>query len=42
MMTLEFYRNLPDKQCKECGKVMDEQHECYVQECEACLKNDAM
>ncbi|MDM5199193.1 protein YhfH [Fictibacillus enclensis] len=36
MLTLEFYRNLPEKQCRECGNKMDEQHECYVQECEHC------
>ncbi|MCQ6267313.1 YhfH family protein [Fictibacillus sp. WQ 8-8] len=37
MLTLEFYRNLPKKQCRECGKTIEEQHESYVYECERCM-----
>ncbi|MBM7659859.1 DNA-directed RNA polymerase subunit N (RpoN/RPB10) [Bacillus mesophilus] len=34
----EFFRNLPPKQCMECGKEIDEQHECYMNHCDNCNK----
>jgi ribosomal protein L37AE/L43A len=37
MLTLEFYRNLPPKQCRECGEEIVEQHESYLYECEKCI-----
>ncbi|MFC0274589.1 protein YhfH [Metabacillus herbersteinensis] len=33
----EFFRNLPTKQCHECGKEIEEQHECYGNSCNECL-----
>jgi ArsR family metal-binding transcriptional regulator len=39
MLTLEFYRYLPQKECKECGCVIEEQHESYLYECERCMGN---
>ncbi|MFD1739132.1 protein YhfH [Bacillus salitolerans] len=38
MSSTEFFKNLPPKQCRECGKVMEEQHECYTSQCEDCRK----
>ena len=37
MKPLEFYRNLPDKECRECGSKIKEQHESYLYECEQCM-----
>ncbi|KAF0818020.1 YhfH family protein [Cytobacillus firmus] len=34
---MEFFRNLPAKQCSECGKSIEEQHECYGNKCEKCM-----
>jgi ArsR family metal-binding transcriptional regulator len=34
---VEFYRNLPKKECAECGEHMEEQAESYLLECERCL-----
>lgn len=34
----EFFRNLPGKKCAECGKEIAEQHECYGNVCDNCLK----
>ncbi|GGE72744.1 protein YhfH [Priestia taiwanensis] len=34
----EFFRNLPPKKCAQCGKKIDEQHECYVNKCEDCFQ----
>lgn len=39
MKGLEFYRNLPNKICVECGDHIIEQHESYLYECERCLNN---
>ncbi|MEY2193688.1 protein YhfH [Neobacillus sp. BF23-41] len=39
MLTLEFYRNLPEKECRECGETIEEQHESYLYECERCIGN---
>ena len=33
---VEFFRNLPPKECAECGNVIEEQHECYSNKCEHC------
>ncbi|MDQ0232221.1 protein YhfH [Metabacillus malikii] len=34
----DFFRNLPKKQCKECGNEMEEQHECYSHTCNSCIE----
>jgi predicted nucleic acid-binding Zn ribbon protein len=34
---LEFFRNLPKKQCIECGEAISEQHECYGNTCDGCM-----
>ncbi|RPK00385.1 hypothetical protein EH11_02568 [Bacillus subtilis] len=34
----EFFRNLPSKKCAECGKKIEEQHECYGNICNDCIK----
>lgn len=34
----EFFKNLPAKKCTECGKEINEQHDCYGNNCEDCLK----
>ncbi|PLR75366.1 YhfH family protein [Bacillus sp. V3-13] len=34
---MDFFRNLPPKECAECGKTIDEQHECYGNKCDHCL-----
>ncbi|MGN7398372.1 protein YhfH [Cytobacillus praedii] len=34
---LDFFRNLPTKQCVECGKAIEEQHECYGNKCDHCM-----
>ncbi|WP_074433009.1 protein YhfH [Neobacillus dielmonensis] len=34
---VEFFRNLPKKECPKCGQVMEEQAESYIMECEGCL-----
>ena len=39
MMNLEFYRNLPKKECRECGCEIKEQHESYLYECEHCMRS---
>lgn len=33
---VEFFKNLPPKQCAHCGKAIEEQHECYGNQCEQC------
>ncbi|THD16824.1 YhfH family protein [Anoxybacillus ayderensis] len=33
----EFYKKSPPKTCCECGKEMEEQHECYGNVCVHCL-----
>jgi hypothetical protein len=37
---VEFFRNLPPKQCVECGKQVEEQHECYGNKCDHCLSDN--
>jgi hypothetical protein len=34
----EFFKNLPPKKCTECGKEIEEQHECYGNTCDGCLE----
>ncbi|GEN35862.1 MULTISPECIES: protein YhfH [Aneurinibacillus] len=34
---LDFYRNLPPKECRECGDIMEEQAESYIYECQRCF-----
>lgn len=33
---VEFFKNLPPKQCISCGDTIVEQHECYQNECDKC------
>ncbi|MDW0110790.1 protein YhfH [Sporosarcina aquimarina] len=33
---VEFFRNLPPKQCATCGEQFEEQHECYQTNCPSC------
>lgn len=37
MESLEFYRNIPNKECRECGEHFVEQAESYIYECERCF-----
>ena len=37
MLNLDFYRNLPKKDCRECGDTIEELHESYLYECERCI-----
>ncbi|WP_069202997.1 protein YhfH [Bacillus testis] len=34
--SVEFFKNLPPKKCTECGKAIEEQHECYGNTCDQC------
>lgn len=34
---VEFFRDLPKKECAECGQIMEEQAESYMMECDHCL-----
>ena len=33
---VEFFKNLPPKQCVTCGEKIEEQHECYGSQCDSC------
>ena len=33
---VEFFKNLPEKHCAECGEKIEEQSECYANTCEKC------
>lgn len=33
---VEFFKNLPAKNCATCGIEIEEQHECYSTNCDAC------
>ncbi|WP_264989746.1 protein YhfH [Lysinibacillus piscis] len=33
---IEFFKNLPTKQCAKCGEHIDEQSECYHNTCDKC------
>ena len=37
MNPVEFFRNLPKKECPECGQHIEEQAESYLMECDRCL-----
>ncbi|MBL4953925.1 YhfH family protein [Neobacillus sp. YIM B02564] len=37
MSPVEFFRNLPEKVCPECGQQIEEQAESYFMECDHCL-----
>ncbi|ANB60722.1 protein YhfH [Anoxybacteroides amylolyticum] len=37
MKISEFFKNLPRKKCTDCGKEIEEQHECYGNKCNNCL-----
>ncbi|OIJ12781.1 YhfH family protein [Anaerobacillus arseniciselenatis] len=32
----DFFKNLPPKQCTNCGNEIDEMHDCYTHQCEKC------
>lgn len=34
---VEFFNNLPAKECSDCGAKIEEQHECYGNKCDNCL-----
>lgn len=34
--SVEFFKNLPPKNCTECGNTIEEQHECYGNKCDQC------
>lgn len=36
--SIEFFENLPPKECASCGDVIDEMHECYGNDCETCAE----
>ncbi|MFJ7745653.1 protein YhfH [Peribacillus sp. NPDC097295] len=38
--SVEFFKNLPQKQCMDCGKKIEEQHECYGNQCDHCLSGE--
>ncbi|RUL47485.1 MULTISPECIES: protein YhfH [Lysinibacillus] len=33
---VEFFKNLPDKVCVQCGDKIEEQSECYSSTCDKC------
>jgi len=33
---IEFFRNLPEKICRECGHAMNEKADCYINICDEC------
>ncbi|KAB7704961.1 YhfH family protein [Bacillus aerolatus] len=33
---VDFFKNLPAKQCTKCGSYIEEQHECYNHTCDEC------
>ncbi|MBP2004109.1 MULTISPECIES: protein YhfH [Halobacillus] len=36
MNVIEFFRNLPKKQCTKCGHAIQEQADCYGNVCDEC------
>ncbi|MCQ6275597.1 YhfH family protein [Bacillus sp. V3B] len=38
---VEFFRDLPKKECAECGQIIEEQAESYMMECDRCLTKRA-
>ncbi|WP_080845965.1 protein YhfH [Cytobacillus gottheilii] len=37
---VEFFRNLPKKQCPNCGHTFSEQAESYLMECQDCSSDN--
>ncbi|WP_082087915.1 protein YhfH [Domibacillus indicus] len=37
---VEFFKNLPAKQCASCGSHIEEQHDCYSNVCTDCTSKD--
>ncbi|WP_134701181.1 protein YhfH [Ammoniphilus sp. YIM 78166] len=37
IMNLDFYKRIPQKECRECGEHFEEQAESYIYECERCF-----
>lgn len=35
----EFFKSLPPKHCVDCGAVIDEQAESYMNHCDHCLRD---
>jgi len=35
---VEFFKNLPKRECPECGQIIEEQAESYMMECDHCLR----
>ena len=35
--SVDFFRNVPKKECCECGQIIEEQAESYLMECDYCL-----
>ncbi|WP_082090134.1 protein YhfH [Bacillus thermotolerans] len=35
---VEFFKNLPSKQCVKCGSLIEEQHESYIHTCDECTE----
>lgn len=33
---IEFFKKLPAKKCITCGKIIEEQHESYRNQCDKC------
>ncbi|MGG3449520.1 MULTISPECIES: protein YhfH [Bacillaceae] len=33
---VEFFKNLPAKECANCGLYIEEQHDCYSNICPTC------
>lgn len=33
---VEFFKNLPAKECANCGLQIEEQHDCYSNTCPTC------
>jgi RNA polymerase subunit RPABC4/transcription elongation factor Spt4 len=36
--TPEYFRNIEPKICTDCGKIMEEMHESYLNQCDKCLR----
>lgn len=34
---VDFFKNLPAKQCSKCSQPIEEQHDCYGDKCNTCL-----
>lgn len=42
MEPLTFYQTIEKKNCTKCGCKMEEQAECYIEVCDACLPVKAL